>query len=412
MASSGWQGQRNIKVYSSNVTFVGNLRIDSITHSGTSLRVTGAVLFGARGSSGSSVYYDNGVSEKPANGTEVKILPSGSSQYVGSQYDKTKSFDVTVSVGASATSYSFPVRYRAWYNASGTSTYWDVTINWSISFSPSGNPPTGVYIDYQNSTWDTITAETGVTGWGGLSGGNLRILVATGSVNGDAINASESNLGDYERYAYGGIISSSRTYNDTLREGEQFWDSGNPLPMKGLLCYRLFGRAENSVGIVFVEDPILRYLPPAPGQFSYSDPGGGGAKTYPVTFTGVVANNHTTYDAADLDRTVRYKIDNGNWVYVDNATVAALDSVTSFNLVVPAASTATVEGWMTYHGMQSQVETIVISNTNQAGKIYGSVNGQTKELVKLYGSVNGQTKKLVKVYASVGGVARKVYEDV
>jgi hypothetical protein len=187
--------------------------------------------------------------------------------------------------------------------------------------------------------------------------------------------------------------------------------SPTPLDMTGMLCYMLFGRGANSVAPVNAEGPVA-YLPPAPSQFSYTDPGGAGAKTFPVTFSGVAANNHTTYDTDELNRTIRYKIDNGSWIYIDNATVAAIDFVSSFNVAVPAGSTATVEGWQTYHGEQSEVSTITLANTNQACVLYGSVNGQAKELTKVYASVNGQAKKLVKIYASVGGVAKKVYEDI
>ena len=67
---------------------------------------------------------------------------------------------------------------------------------------------------------------------------------------------------------------------------------------------------------------------------------------------------------------------------------------------------------MTYYGMQSEVVTVTISNTNTAVALYGSVGGQTKLLKPVYASVNGRARKLVKIYASVGGVTKKVYEDV
>ena len=153
------------------------------------------------------------------------------------------------------------------------------------------------------------------------------------------------------------------------------------------------------------------YTKPAPSQFSYTDPGGTGSKTYPVTFVGDTVNNNTSYDTASLARTIRYKIDNGSWVYVDNETVALLDYVTSFNVTVPAGSVATIEGWMTYHGGQSEVRTITLANTNAPVHLYGSVNNASEEVVHLYGSVNGRAKKIKKLYASVGGVAKKVFSD-
>lgn len=42
-------------------------------------------------------------------------------------------------------------------------------------------------------------------------------------------------------------------------------------------------------------------------------------------------------------------------------------------------------------------------------KLYGSVNGQTKEIKKLYGSVNGQTKEIKKLYGSVSGRTKRIF---
>lgn len=395
MASSGWQGEQFIVKRSSNFSYYGNLYISSITHSGTNLNVRGKIRFTAKGPSGSS-YYDWGVQADPS-GSQGFITILGNGVSIANGSNKDVDFSTTISnVSTSTTSISFGVRYVAWYNSSHTSTYWDVTKSWTLSFSPSGSPPADFSATNIVPEWDRVSFTSTI-----------------GSPNGTLIYhcpcISKVPLVQYTP-KYENQYTAQNTVSTTVSNASL--PISNPdWTIKGCGFYYVGAYAENAAGKLYGQGPST-YTPPALPQFSYSDPGGGGSKTYPVTFTGVVANNNTTYDAAELNRTIRYKIDNGNWTYVDNATVATLDSVTSFNVVVPAASTATVEGWMTYHGLQSQVETIVISNTNQAGKIYGSVNGRTKELVKLYGSVNGRTKKLVKVYASVGGVARKVYEDV
>lgn len=398
MASSGWQGQRNVQP-KKHPRMALNLRIDSINHTGTTLKYTGIVRV---------ICTSGHISWNPAS---VSLTGGGSKNVnlnlsTGGHAD-TGSFRCTVSnVPTSATSYTVTASLNAGSVASGSA-------RWTLSFGSGGNPPSDVSVVLNGSTWNSVDATVSVGSWGGTGKGNIQLILATGTNNGDAEDASLSTLSTTPRYAFGNPTaqSSAMSQEFSVVQSDAQFVYPTPLDMKGMLCYMLFGRGANSVSPVNAEGPVA-YLPPAPSQFSYTDPGGAGTKTFPVTFSGVAANNHTTYDAADLTRTVRYKIDNGSWIYVDNAAVAALDSVTSFNIVVPASSTATVEGWMTYHDMQSEVETIVISNTNQAGKIYGSVNGQAKELVKLYGSVNGQTKKLVKVYASVGGVAKKVYEDI
>lgn len=43
-------------------------------------------------------------------------------------------------------------------------------------------------------------------------------------------------------------------------------------------------------------------------------------------------------------------------------------------------------------------------------KLYGSVNGRTKQVKKLYGSVNGHTKEVKKLYGSVNGRTKLIYQ--
>lgn len=52
---------------------------------------------------------------------------------------------------------------------------------------------------------------------------------------------------------------------------------------------------------------------------------------------------------------------------------------------------------------------ITFETTNS--KLYGSVNGRTKQVKKLYGSVNGQTKKITKLYGSVNGQTKLIFQE-
>ena len=45
-----------------------------------------------------------------------------------------------------------------------------------------------------------------------------------------------------------------------------------------------------------------------------------------------------------------------------------------------------------------------------APKLYGSVNGSSKEIKKLYGSVNGVSKEITKLYGSVNGLSKLIYQ--
>lgn len=275
-----------------------------------------------------------------------------------------------------------------------------------------GSAPTGGAITYNSCTWNSVNITSSVSSWGGLTG-NFQAIVITGSYNGDAANAVPGswNIGR-KVYNKNNVSSSTLSYTVNATDLNVSTSYNNPIAIKGLLHYKLAYWDYNSAGRIDGLDNTLRYLPPAPSQFSYGTPTGSTDLTFPVTFAGVAANNHTTYDSASLTRTIRYKIGNGNWTYVDNGTVAAIDFATNFDITVPAGQVATIEGWQTYHGMDSAVETITIANTNAPVALYGSVGGETKKLGPVYASVNGRTKKLKKIYASVGGVTKKVYEDV
>ena len=120
-------------------------------------------------------------------------------------------------------------------------------------------------------------------------------------------------------------------------------------------------------------------------------------------------NNNTSYDTANLTRTVRYKIDNAaDWTYVANDTQAAITDNTTFNLSLPGSKSAVVEAWMTYHNLQSEVRSVTIFNGNAPSRVYGSVDGSSKLLYKLYGSVDGHSKEIVKLYGSVDGKAKSI----
>ena len=102
--------------------------------------------------------------------------------------------------------------------------------------------------------------------------------------------------------------------------------------------------------------------PPAPGILGYTKVD----NAYVFTYKGVPEDNNPSYQASLLKRTLRYKIDNGNWEYVDNATQRTIDYESVANISVPAGSTAVIEGWNTYgtDNLQSKVSTMTITNSD------------------------------------------------
>ena len=412
MATSGWQVEKDLVQRSSAVKYIGSVRIDSIVRHSDNIVVSGKIRFGSRGSNTQiGTNYVNGVQAKPGNNSGWDVI-LGSNEFIYNSQNKDINFSTTIGVSSTATSASLVINYKACRNASCTDTYWTANPSWTLYFDPYGTKPSGITPTYNSSTWNSVNATVSVSDWGTGTPNRVEGIMVVGYDNNDFDTINASNWTSHGRIVWQKFTSSS---SETINMSSSNIDLqiDGPLQVKGMRRYYLAGWAVNSVDGAGGIDMTVRYLPPAPPQFTYTDPGGVGAKTYPVTFTGdTSSNNSSIYFRAGLTRSVRYKIDNGNWVTIDSDTQAELDFVTSFNVTVPAGSVATVEGWMTYYGMQSEVVTVTISNTNTAVALYGSVSGQTKLLKPVYASVNGRTRKLVKIYASVGGVTKKVYEDV
>lgn len=266
-----------------------------------------------------------------------------------------------------------------------------------ISFTATnGTAPSGGSVTVTGSTWNTVSLSASGVSYGNpssISGRSITFGVK-------ATTAASSN---------NRVSTASNTTSSTATLTNSSSTTTSALALKGMLPFYVFMIANNTVqSATVVAGTTTQYLPPAPGTCSYvSD----GDALYTVSYTGVAANNVTNYTAADLTRSVRYKIDNGAWTYIDNAAVKTVTAVTSQQITVPYQSVATVEAWMTYKGKNSQTSTITITNNNAPSHLYGSVNGQTKEIEHLYGSVNGQAKKIKKLYASVGGVSKLIFED-
>lgn len=267
-----------------------------------------------------------------------------------------------------------------------------------VSFTATnGTAPSGGTLTVDSSTWNSITLTAAGVSYGkpdGISGRKLSI----------GVHAYDDNTTKRENQV------ENVTGATTTVDNNSIYPSGTALQLKGMTPVYPYIWAWNTKQSTYVvNETAPYYLPPAPGVASYTEDGN---DEYTISFTGAPANNYADYTVADLTRTVRYKIDGGSWVYVDNDAQKALDTVTSETITVNPQHNATVESWLTYKGKESTHNTFMIVNSNDPIFLYGSVNGETKKIRHFYGSVNGETKKIVKMYGSVGGVARKVFEDV
>ena len=381
MASSGWQGQKNVQT-SVYPHMALNLRIDSISHSGTTLTVKGIVRVVC-----TSGYINYGKATVSLTGGGSKTLNLNLS--TGGHAD-TGTFTCTINnVSATTTSKSVTATLSAPGTASGSA-------SWTLSFNASTSAPTGLYINNVSSTWDSVSGTIGLTSYGTGSGTKeLTMLVLT--------QTYVAGL----PHRWDRTTSGALSYNATVDNNSTAAAAG-AIDIKGCGLYYTGVYVSNGSVVSRFAGPSI-YTPPAPVVLNYTRVGE--TNQWQVTLTGDPNNNNTNYTAAQLTRSMRYKIDNGSWVNVESAVVKAIDATTIVTITVPAASTATIEGWMTYQGLNSEIGSITIANSDAPVRLYGSVNGQAKELKHIYGSVNGRSVKLTKIYASVGGVAKLVHVD-
>ncbi len=355
--------------------------------------------------------------EQTAGATNVSIVPkiTGGSSTVNASGAVTTSYRYSTNGGST---------WSGWTTISGTATAWTektgsaFTCNYGasvkiqakqtfnskesavkeVSFTATtGTAPSGGTLTVDSSTWNSITLTAAGVDYGmpsGVSGRKLAI----------GVHAYNDNTTKRENQIENVTGATTTVTNSSI------YPSGTALQLKGMTDVYPYIWAWNTVTSTYVvNETAPYYLPPAPGTASYTEDGN---DEYTISFTGVPANNDPNYTAADLTRTVRYKIDGGSWVYVDNDAQKALDVVTSETITVNPQHNATVECWLTYKGKESTHNTFMIVNSNDPVFLYGSVNGEATRIRHFYGSVNGETVKAIKIYASVDGVARKVFEDV
>ena len=383
-----WLNEQTWFTYSSNIRLIGNIYISSITHTGTKLRIKGTIAAGARGSSSYRFYYSDYTSyAQPEGGNKIALGAKGRTWKVGDS-DVHVDFDVTLSnVAASATSRSFYVNF---YGPNTNSV--KATLYWTVRFSASGSAPSDYSATNVSSNWDSITFDSLIGNTGGLA------------LSSHCPCVSKIPL-------VGGASKYENKYTNTASVNTTVSNSSTPInspdwTIKGCGYYYVGAFAENAAGKLYGQGPGT-YTPPAPSTMTATDPGREGTKVYPVVFAGVVENNNATYDTSELTRTVRYKVDNADeWTYVVQDQEALIGAETTFTVRIPGSQSAVIEGWQTYHGLQSEVKTLTLYNGNAPSRVYGPVDGQSKLAVKLYGSVNGVSKEMVKAYGSVDGVSK------
>lgn len=271
----------------------------------------------------------------------------------------------------------------------------------SVSFtSNAGTAPSSLSASITSATYNSAVVSGTVGSYGYPSGASNRYFCIGLNINGSSIANRR------EAASNKGATSWSTTINNSSS------NKGGAFDLKGMLPVYPFIWVTNTVKTNQYFGSVY-YLPPAPGQLSYTlDSQTPTTKVYTVSYAGVAANNITGYTAADLKRTFRYSTDGGStWTYVDNAATKTLTTVSSFTITLNAQDSVQVEAYLTYKSKNSTTSTLTITNSSAPVYLYGSVNGEAKQVIKLYGSANGETVKIKKLYGSVNGVSRLVYDD-
>ena len=285
-----------------------------------------------------------------------------------------------------------------------------------VSFTATnGTAPSAGTVAVTGSTWNSVTLQASGVNYGKPDGVSSRNVIV-------GVTPEASSYTYKREVGLGAVTSGTGTVNNTSAHG----GSAQPFDLKGMMPVYAYIWVNNTVQSAFVEHKSTPYyLPPAPGQLSYTlDSETVTHKDYTVSYVGVAANNVTNYTAADLKRTVRYSEDNGStWTYVDNDVQKSLTTATSFPVSIAPQHNVIVQSWLSYKGKNSDVSAVVIANNADPIYFYGGVSERdpvtqewgdpvSKKIVKMYGSVNDESVKITKLYGSVNGVAREFFEDV
>lgn len=285
----------------------------------------------------------------------------------------------------------------------------------NVSFTATnGDAPSAGTVTITGSTYNTVTLSASGVNYGKPDGKTGRSIVV-------GVTNSASSMTYKREKGLGAVTSGYATIDNNSSSS-----SAQPFTLKGMLPVYAYLWANNTVQSAFVDrETTAYYLPPAPGQFSYSITSETPTtKTYSVSFAGVAVNNVTDYTVADVSMVMEEWDDVlEDWLPVDNSTGVAITTPLSYTLSLGPQASTRLRGKLTYKNKDSEYVYLMLTNSSDPVKLYGGVSErdpqtgvisdpESKEVVHLYGSLNDETKKIIKLYGSHQGVSRLVFEDV
>ena len=366
MASSGWQGEQTLTSWGGYGAHLGgDVRIDSIVHSGSTVTVSGVVRCALRTNSSSASAWSDAVTGYVTGGSTVSF--GGSFRGTKTSPDvRDRSFSATLSAASSATSVTLSVRF-----AGGSL---NTTKSWTLSMAPGGSAPAVPSISIVNVADNNATFNVTESDYGDPASATGRYIEA-------GIMAQNSYGGTYRAKKAENVSSADITVSNTS------YDYGSLVITPNTTYY--YGAYANNTALA---------ASGIAGQFT----------TLPAYITNVVANDDGAgnitvsvihgNEGSDDTAYTEYSYDQTTWNAVQD----------EFHITVHSATTIYIRRENSTGATPVYPLSIVPTTTV---KLYGSVNNQSKEVRKLYGSVNNHSKKIVKLYASVNGRSKLIYED-
>lgn len=376
MASSGWQGEVTLTDGGFGYDyFKGDLRVDSITHSGGTVTVTGVLAVkNTRSGSGYSYYIDP-INARAAGGAYQQIVAGNQHINDGSMVSKSVTF--TFSAGASETSKQVTVDWL--YYGGGHSNSKTYTLYFDASATAPATPTVTLKETYTNGAKFGVS----VSSYGVPSSTSGRYI--------EAAILGSSTYGAPYRYATASDTASS---DITVTSS-----SSGALTINPNTQYGYGGYASNTVLSTSTVTGTFVTLAAAPTITSEG-----------LTPTRVNLRWSVPADGGKYDRQIQYSVNGGTWI--TGATVTSGNASNGVFTVGLSPSTA--------YTIRTRVNTTAgatagpnITVTTPANvKIYCSVNNSRKKVKRIYCSVNGQRKKVKKIYCSVNGTRKLCFEDV
>ena len=203
MASSGWQAWNTLATSSFGYDyFKCSIRIDSITHSGNTVTVSGA--FGVKNDGGYESYYVFPVYASVENSGSVQVLDRN--QHITTNSTVTAGFSMSFSASAGTTSKTVTVNW-SYNNGTASNAY-----NYTLYFDASYSAPTGLAVSITERYTDGAKFNVSVTGYGNPSSENGRFI--------EAGILGQNSYGSNYRYAKStNVTSAAITVNNSSTQG-------------------------------------------------------------------------------------------------------------------------------------------------------------------------------------------------